>query len=128
MSKPDKSKTLRPFEVLVVVFVCLFLLAVLLFVGRRTRSDAFRIECARNLSVLGKAMLIYANDYDGILPRSGQGSISSCFYLLVKYAEVQPKTFVCPADVGTIEFNPADVVSDDKKLTDLWDFGLEPYS
>ncbi len=30
----------------------------------------------------------------------GAATISSCFYLLVKYAEVLPKSFVCPGDTG----------------------------
>ena len=84
-------------------------------------------------------MLIYANDYEDELPRSGgrnstwaaripqwnalnrvaaygvtaagvggTANISSCFYLLVKYAEVTPKSFLCKGDSGVSEFKPAD--------------------
>lgn len=65
----------------------------------------------------------------------GAASISSCFYLLVKYAEVTPKSFVCKGDSGTTEFKlsefAADVPADadcapaDAELIDVWDFG--PY-
>lgn len=127
MAQQDKVRKFGPVEVLVLVFVCLFVLAIFRPVFRKLRFYTLRIQCKNNLSMIGKAMLTYAADYDGVLPRSGYGSISSCFYLLVKHSEVHPKTFVCPADVGTIEFNPADVVSNDKKLTDLWDFGREAY-
>ena len=58
--------------------------------------------------------------------RGGQASISSCFYLLVKYMNAAPKTFVCPADAGTRKFNLANMDVGDKKLSDLWDFGPEP--
>ena len=37
----------------------------------RTRSIAFRMPCGTNLSYLGRAMLIYANDYEDQLPRAG---------------------------------------------------------
>jgi len=56
----------------------------------------------------------------------GEGTITSCFYLLVKHAGVAPKTFICPGDKGTTEFKPVDDGIRDRELTDLWDFGLEP--
>jgi hypothetical protein len=120
----------------------------------QSRQLATRMDCGTNLSSLGKAMIIYSNDYDEELPRSGgresvwstripawdatnrfvaygltaagtggQASISSCFYLLVKYAEVTPKSFVCKGDSGTTEFDPADYGAGDRDLVDLWDFG-----
>lgn len=123
----------------------------------RTHSTAFRMVCGTNLSGIGKAMLIYANDYEDELPRAGgrnsiwaakipdwkamnrfsaykvkpdgtggQASISSSFYLLVKYAEVQPKSFVCTGDVGIKEFKPGSYKIHDRDLIDLWDFGPEP--
>ena len=158
MSKRDKAKKLGPIEVLIVVLVCLFALAVIGPAMQMSRFDEYRIECATNLSNIGKAMLIYANDYEDELPRAGgrnsiwaptipgwnafnrymayglsadgsggQASISSCFYLLVKYVEVTPGTFVCPGDVGTTEFRLADVDAPPfSGLIDLWDFGPEP--
>jgi prepilin-type processing-associated H-X9-DG protein len=122
----------------------------------RTRQLAFRMTCGTNLSGLGKAMLIYADDYNGELPRAGgrstqwaattpdwlgvdrrqafdlaaddsggQASISSSLYLLVKYAQVTPKSFVCKGDVGTTEFVPFPDMSlpRDFELRDAWDFG-----
>jgi len=60
-------------------------------------------------------------------------TIGSSFYLLVKYAEVTPKQFVCKGDAG------AEVFSLDKwqtnitnaggtclSITDAWDFGTQP--
>jgi prepilin-type processing-associated H-X9-DG protein len=159
MAKRDKSKKLGPVEVLVLAIVCLLVLAVFSPVARRSRFYALRNQCKKNLSEIGNAMLAYANDYNGIFPRSGgincvwtatipdwkaadrygafgllengaggQGNISSCFYLLVKYMNASPKIFVCPSDAGTTEFKLADVDAGDKKLPDLWDFGPEPGS
>jgi hypothetical protein len=158
MSRRDKATKFGPVEVLVIVFVCLFAIAIIGPAAQMSQFEAYRIQCADNLSQLGKAMLIYANDYDDELPRAGgrtsvwaptipswnafnrhmayglsadgsggSASISSCFYLLVKYAEVTPRTFVCPGDVGTTEFNLADVGAPFvNELIDLWDFGPEP--
>jgi hypothetical protein len=125
----------------------------------RNRQLSFRMACGTNLSSLGKAMIIYSNDYDDELPRSGgrnsvwaavipdwrganrfqaygmaadgsggTGSISSCLYLLVKYAEVKPESFVCKGDSGTTEFDPADPPHNagDRDLVELWDFGTGP--
>ena len=161
MTKLSKPKKLTRIEVLIVVLVCLFVCLLILGVVcpafYHARSKSIRVKCAQNLSNIGKAMLIYANDYDGVLPRSGGrncmwsshiqqwladnpfvayglnadgtgglGTITSCFYLLVKYAEVPPKSFVCPGDKGMNEFKPIDDGVRDRELTDLWDFGLEP--
>jgi len=156
MSQRDVVKKFGPVEVLVLVFVCLFALAVIGPAMQLSRFDQYRLECADNLSQIGRAMLIYANDYDDELPRSGgrnsiwtrsipnwnaynrftafgisadgsggSATISSCFYLLVKYVELTPRTFVCPGDVGTTEFRLADVDAGLSRLIDLWDFGPE---
>lgn len=158
MNERSETQKLRPAEALIVVLMCLFLLAVIPLACRRTRSDDYpSLSCGTNLAGLGKAMLIYANDYDDELPRSGGrnskwaakipnwqaanrfraygisangdggvGSISSSFYLLVKYAEVTPRSFLCPGDLGTSEFKPADDGAGDRELIDLWDFGNDP--
>jgi hypothetical protein len=142
------------------VFISVFGVLLLLIwpmIGPRPRSTAFRMVCATNLSGIGKAMMLYANDYEDELPRAGvessiwatkisdwkatdrfsaynikpdgtggQGSISSSLYLLVKYAEVEPKYFVCKQDAGTKEFKRADYSTGNRDLIDLWDFGPEP--
>ena len=96
-------------------------------------------SCCNNLSAIGKAMLAYANDYNGALPRAGgrnavwgptyhwnatdregafgladdgsggTATISASLYLLVKHTYLPPKTFVCKADAGTTELGPSDV-------------------
>jgi len=147
----------RSFAVIGVVMPGFVFFVLMLPALRRTRSIIFNEECRKNLSGIGKAMVIYANDYDGEFPRSGakdsiwaghilnwraenrfnayglnsdgsggRGNISSCFYLLVKYVEVTPKSFLCRGDVGVTEFNPADDAVGNIDLADLWDFGMEP--
>jgi len=121
---------------------------------KSVRSTAYRLYCGTNLSGISKAMLIYSNDYDDQFPRaagpnsiwgstsdfqagtaaeayglndgSGQATISANLYLLVKYAEVTPKSFVCRQDKKTTEFTLAKYKVRNKELFDLWDFGPDP--
>ena len=58
--------------------------------------------------------------------RGGKATISSCFYLLVKYAEVTPKSFICKGDSGTTEFKLSELTAAPAanfELIDVWDFG-----
>jgi hypothetical protein len=59
---------------------------------------------------------------------TSKASISSCLYLLVKYAEVTPKSFVCTSDPGITEWKIADevVAPPGMELIDAWDFGRRP--
>jgi prepilin-type N-terminal cleavage/methylation domain-containing protein len=154
-----KKKGFTLVELLVVIAIIALLMGILMPALARVRQIAFRMVCGTNLSGIGKAMLIYANDYEDELPRAGgrnstwavqipdwtatnrfnaygvsatgeggTASISSCFYLLVKYAEVTPKSFICKGDSGTSEFKPADDGQGSRDLIDLWDFGIEPWT
>jgi len=154
-----KKKGFTLVELLVVIAIIALLMGILMPALARVRQIAFRMVCGTNLSGIGKAMLIYANDYEDELPRAGgrnstwavqipdwtatnrfnaygvtaageggTASISSCFYLLVKYAEVTPKSFICKGDSGTSEFKPADDGAGNRDLIDLWDFGTEPWT
>ena len=149
-----KRKGFTLVELLVVIAIIALLMGILMPALARVRQIAFRMVCGTNLSGIGKAMLIYANDYEDELPRSGgrnsvwaasipqwdalnrfaaynvaadgsggTANISSCFYLLVKYAEVTPKSFICKGDSGASEFKPSDHGIVDRDLIDLWDFG-----
>jgi prepilin-type N-terminal cleavage/methylation domain-containing protein len=153
-----KRKGFTLVELLVVIAIIALLMGILMPALSRVRQLAFRMTCGTNLSGIGKAMLIYANDYEDELPRAGgrlttwgavtdwtapsrygafgvsttdnsggNATISSCFYLLVKYAEVTPKSFICKGDAGTTEFKLSeysDVVGSDFELIEAWDFGI----
>jgi prepilin-type N-terminal cleavage/methylation domain-containing protein len=145
-------------ELLVVIAIIALLMGILMPALARVRQLAFRMTCGTNLAGIGKAMLIYANDYEDELPRAGgrtttwgamtptgyyatsralayglaadgsggSAGITSCFYLLVKYAEVTPKSFICKGDAGTTEFKLSDyagVIPATYELINLWDFG-----
>ena len=151
-----KTKGFTLVELLVVIAIIALLMGILMPALARVRQLAFRMTCGTNLAGIGKAMLLYANDYQDELPRAGgrnttwgavqnwsaanrnlafgldtQGangsaSISSCFYLLVKYTEVTPKSFICKGDAGTTEFKLSELTTApaaDFELVDAWDFG-----
>jgi hypothetical protein len=140
-----------PFSVYVMLMFIAFLRPV------RMVGYAYRMTCGSNLSGIGKAMLMYANDYEDELPRAGgrssvwgaavnwdardrstafrlsakgtggQATISSSLYLLVKYAEVPTKIFVCTHDKGTTAFKLTDYPKAAiAELIDAWDFGPNP--
>jgi prepilin-type N-terminal cleavage/methylation domain-containing protein len=144
-----KKKGFTLVELLVVIAIIALLMGILMPALARVRQIAFRMVCGTNLSGIGKAMLIYANDYDDELPRAGGpgatwipkinynalgpaqayavnsegrgfATITSSFYLLVKYSEVTTKSFICKGDSGVSEFEPADSNID---VITLWDFG-----
>ncbi len=132
-----RTKGFTLVELLVVIAIIALLMGILMPALARVRAIAFRMVCGTNLSGIGKAMLIYSNDYEDELPRTGSpGSrlvdsdpgiiywaaetrdaafgrppapitITSCLYLLVKYSDVTTKSFVCKSESGTTEFTLA---------------------
>ncbi len=153
MRKKRKGFTLV--ELLVVIAIIALLMGILMPALAKVRAIAFRVVCGTNLSGLGKAMLIYANDYEDEFPQAGyrnsvwapagrlpnwrgatrsaaygtppgQVTVSSSFYLLVKYAEVGPKQFLCRG-TDTTGFKLSDWPNTGGlDLIDVWDFGETP--
>lgn len=73
----------------VLVPVAAILMGMMMPALARIRQVAFRVDCGANMSSLGRAMLMYANDYD-----SFPTSTKWCD-LLMKYTEVPPEGFRC---------------------------------
>lgn len=157
-----RAKGFTLVELLVVIAIIALLMGILMPALARVRAIAFRMTCGTNLSGIGKAMMIYANDYDDEFPIAGwpngdwaydldvangndswssearieafgdppgSATITSCFYILVKYADVTPKSFICKSDIGVKEFvlsdygPPLDSGGEPMELVDVWDFG-----
>jgi type II secretory pathway pseudopilin PulG len=138
-------------ELLVVIGIIAVLMAILLPALSAVKRVAQRVVCGSNLSGIGKAMLLYANDQEGDFPRGGgsasvwsangkiydwvnldgdqygtppgaSATITCSLYLLIKYADVTPAQFVCRGDVGTKEFKLSDVtVTLGPKIDDVSD-------
>ncbi len=129
-----RTKGYTKSDVVVAPFCVLLIALVAGAASHANREQMWRQTCAKNLSSLGKAMLIYANDYDDELPKAGlrrnntwvptlpnwaarsrrdayettrngaKVTTTSSLYLLVKYAEVPVERFVCPAEPDTTPF------------------------
>ncbi len=69
------------------------LLGILMPALAKTRTIAYRMVCGANISGLGKAMIIYADDFNDTYPDS-----SKWCDLLVKYVDVTEKSFHCPGN------------------------------
>ncbi len=138
-------------ELLVVISIIALLMAILMPALAKVKQLAHRMVCGTNLSGIGKSMIMYSTDNHEEYPIAGPptskafgkwgttagwqfpirtnvwvntATITSSFYLLIKFADAQPKQFVCKGDIGSKIFKLAeapDVAIDD--LTEAWDFG-----
>jgi len=71
MAEQRSSRKLTRVDVLVAVIACLLLILLVSVLFARPREGSIRRLCAANLAQIGKAMLVYAGDNEGNLPRAG---------------------------------------------------------
>jgi len=142
-----RKKGFTLIELLVVIAIIAMLLAILMPALNKVKKIAQRVICGTNLKGLGTAQNVYANDYEdqfakqgGVMtlnlrqntqnwpdpavgwetPGTREITNGASLYLLVREADVSPKSFVCTAG-GQSAFdgrNPTNV-----DLVELWDFG-----
>jgi prepilin-type processing-associated H-X9-DG protein len=124
------------------------LLAILMPALNKVKKIAQRVVCGTNLKGLGTAQAVYANDYDDEFAVQGGGNsslswepdrtdefstpsyawadrgqltVGASLYLLVREADVSPKSFVCPSG-GESEYDGTNPV-DNLDIVELYDFG-----
>jgi len=143
-----RKKGFTLIELLVVIAIIAMLLAILMPALNKVKQMAMKVICGTNSKGLGTACMVYAGDYDDQYPvQSGKGphpwgpetagwqnpakpwedinnagpiTVGSSLYLLVREADVSPKSFVCPAG-SEEEYDGRNDNSLD--LVELWDFG-----
>jgi len=143
-----RKKGFTLIELLVVIAIIAMLLAILMPALNKVKQMAMKVICGTNVKGLGTACMVYAGDYDDQYPvQGGKGphpwgidttdwqdssmnwedsnlsnpiSVGASLYLLVREADVSPKSFVCPAS-DEQEYDGRNNNSLD--LVELWDFG-----
>lgn len=140
-----KKRGFTLIELLVVIAIIAMLLAILMPALNKVKKIAQRVVCGTNLKGLGTAQTVYANDYDDEYTVQGQGgahtwvdntaewqvttknwkvgnnvTIGASLYLLVREADVSPKSFVCPSSDQTVYDGKN---TNNLDITQLWDFG-----
>jgi prepilin-type N-terminal cleavage/methylation domain-containing protein len=143
-----KKRGFTLIELLVVIAIIAMLLAILMPALSKVKKIAQRVVCGTNLKGLGTAQTVYAHDYNDQYTVQGRGtahiwndrtaawenspatpknwataanlSVGASLYLLVREADVSPKSFVCPASAER-EYsgrNPNNI-----DIVELYDFG-----
>ena len=69
--KRGRGKGFTLIELLVVIVIIAILAAILFPVFARARENARRASCQSNLKQIGLGFLMYAQDYDSVLPSLG---------------------------------------------------------
>lgn len=142
-------------ELVVIGFLICFIVAMAAIIKSKSGRLPRGPYCSTNLKGLGTAMSVYANDYQDQLPQlPGTGpwskklgfaydnttpnfkpggqqhnvdrTITASWYLLVREADVAPKSFVCSYDMGIKLFTGKNPKKYDP--VELWDFGSEPHN
>ncbi|MHC4552135.1 MAG: type II secretion system protein, partial [Planctomycetota bacterium] len=141
-----KKKGFTLIELLVVIAIIAMLMAILMPALSKVKKIAARVVCGTNLKGLGTAQTVYASDYEdeyavqgGYVthnwtdrtdtwlgnagnPATTAGGITvgASLYLLVREADVSPKSFVCPSG-DQEEFSGRNNANQD--IVDMYDFG-----
>ncbi|MBI9016347.1 MAG: prepilin-type N-terminal cleavage/methylation domain-containing protein [Phycisphaerae bacterium] len=123
-------------ELLVVIAIIALLVSILMPALARARELAKRVQCGSNIRQIGLGIALYSQDYRDAYPvvglstlasfgmgmegdnnaayimteqglkDTGLGTAATSLYLLVKYAGLDPKVFLCPSSDDTeMDFN-----------------------
>lgn len=151
MLKVGISRRLSLIELIVIVLIVAMILAISVPPLSKIKKHEAQVVCEVNMKSLGDAMSIYSSDHADVYPElPGRGSwskelgfaydlpnpdfagvqastprtVTASWYLLVRYSDVSPQSFVCP---GRKQKSFLEVITQDVSIVKLWDFGSNPY-
>lgn len=87
-------------ELLTVVSTIGILAAILLPALARARESARRMSCLNNLSQIGAAMWMYAQENDRQMPWSGGKQNADCLEAMFSDYVAEREVFICPSDAS----------------------------
>jgi prepilin-type N-terminal cleavage/methylation domain-containing protein/prepilin-type processing-associated H-X9-DG protein len=143
-----KKKGFTLIELLVVIAIIAMLLAILMPALNKVKRLAQRLVCGTSVKGLGTAMMVYAQDFEDEYPSQGGSgnhdwawngwtmmwyepeknwaedghvTVGASLYLLVRNADVDPKSFICRS--GDEKAFPGVAGTANVDLVELWDFG-----
>ena len=107
MKKGQNGFTL--IELLVVIAIIAILAAILFPVFSQAKQAAAKAACTNYLQELGKAQLMYRDDFDDRLPlhiawmgQFADGDYSTYYFLLTKYTKTKTGSFLCPSTITNV--------------------------
>jgi prepilin-type N-terminal cleavage/methylation domain-containing protein len=143
-----KKKGFTLIELLVVIAIIAMLLAILMPALNKVKRLAQRLVCATNLKGMGTALMVYSNDdkYEQYPVQGGTGNhtwsdktagyanttkdwssdgnitVGASLFLLVREADVDPKSFVCKSS-DQKAYEGQHHMNEEIELVELNDFG-----
>jgi prepilin-type processing-associated H-X9-DG protein len=121
---PHPRRAITYVEVLILIGVVALIISIVIPTIRRMRQTSGRLPCPSHLQQLGQALLLYANENKGSLPRTtyapgpnplpvwGTGTtasdpfapdgpqpndVSAVLFLLLRTQDITPEVFYCPS-------------------------------